>query len=128
MEGSLDGIDRKLLDVVQADARLSFREIGRRVGMSTPAVSEHIRRLEAADRVAHRLERVAASARGPTFWVVCFWRLKSAGLSRRASASFECGVLVPVCVSFFYTAVLLLLSSCKHPARRSDVDADHCGV
>ncbi|MBT3399390.1 MAG: AsnC family protein, partial [Rhodospirillaceae bacterium] len=32
MEGELDTIDRALLNVVQADARLSFREIGRRIG------------------------------------------------------------------------------------------------
>lgn len=48
MEGDIDSIDRKLLDVVQSDARLSFREIGRRIGMSTPAVADRIRRLEAA--------------------------------------------------------------------------------
>ena len=41
-------MDRELLSVVQADARLSFREVARRVGMSTPAVAERIRKLEAA--------------------------------------------------------------------------------
>tara|TARA_A100001037_G_scaffold222736_1_gene200566 strand:- start:153 stop:611 length:459 start_codon:yes stop_codon:yes gene_type:complete len=47
MGGLIDEVDRALLEVVQADARLSFREIGRRIGMSTPAVAERIRRLEA---------------------------------------------------------------------------------
>jgi Lrp/AsnC family leucine-responsive transcriptional regulator len=42
----LDGIDRRLLDALQADARLGNAELGRRVGLSAPAVAERARRLE----------------------------------------------------------------------------------
>jgi Lrp/AsnC family transcriptional regulator, leucine-responsive regulatory protein len=42
----LDPIDLRLLDELQADARLSLAELGRRVELSSPAVGERLRRLE----------------------------------------------------------------------------------
>jgi Lrp/AsnC family leucine-responsive transcriptional regulator len=44
--GLLDITNRKLLEELQADARLSLAELGRRVGMSSPAVAERLKRLE----------------------------------------------------------------------------------
>jgi Lrp/AsnC family leucine-responsive transcriptional regulator len=41
----LDDVDRALLVELQADARLSLAELGRRVGLSPPAVAERVRRL-----------------------------------------------------------------------------------
>ena len=43
----MDAIDHRLLDELQRDARLTFAELGRRVGLSPPAVSERVARLEA---------------------------------------------------------------------------------
>ena len=48
MAEDLDGLDHKLLAELQANARLSFAELGRRVGLSTPAVADRVRRLEDA--------------------------------------------------------------------------------
>ena len=46
-EGSgLDDTDLALLGEVQSDARLSLAELGRRVGLSAPAVAERLQRLE----------------------------------------------------------------------------------
>ncbi|MFI7636150.1 Lrp/AsnC family transcriptional regulator [Nonomuraea sp. NPDC049400] len=42
----LDDLDWKLLDELQADARLSYNELARRVHLSAPAVADRIRRLE----------------------------------------------------------------------------------
>jgi Lrp/AsnC family leucine-responsive transcriptional regulator len=42
---ALDETDRRLLIELQADARLSLAELGRRVGLSAPAVAERVRRL-----------------------------------------------------------------------------------
>jgi Lrp/AsnC family leucine-responsive transcriptional regulator len=42
---SLDDTDRRLLTELQEDARLSLAELGRRVGLSSPAVAERVRRL-----------------------------------------------------------------------------------
>ena len=43
---SLDATDRRLLDELQRDARVSLAELGRRVGLSSPAVAERVRRLQ----------------------------------------------------------------------------------
>jgi Lrp/AsnC family transcriptional regulator, leucine-responsive regulatory protein len=43
---SLDNIDRSILELLQADGRLSGAEVGRRVGLSQPAASARIQRLE----------------------------------------------------------------------------------
>ena len=46
-EGALlDVTNRRLLIELQADARLSLAELGRRVGLSSPAVAERLQRLE----------------------------------------------------------------------------------
>lgn len=44
----LDAKGWKILRELQVDARLSFAELGRRVGLSTPAAAERVRNLEAA--------------------------------------------------------------------------------
>ena len=44
----IDEIDRKILLELQSDARTSFAELGRRVGLTTPAVIERVRKLEDA--------------------------------------------------------------------------------
>lgn len=44
----LDDIDRKILTELQTDARTSYAELGRRVGLTTPAVIERVRKLEDA--------------------------------------------------------------------------------
>ncbi|MBN9744863.1 ArsR family transcriptional regulator [Amycolatopsis sp. A1MSW2902] len=42
----LDDVDRHLLKLLQSDGRLTFSELGRRVSLSAPAVTERVRRLE----------------------------------------------------------------------------------
>ena len=44
----LDAVNRRLLSELQADPRMSMSELARRVGMSAPAVTERVQRLEAA--------------------------------------------------------------------------------
>lgn len=44
----MDAVDRRLLAELQQDARLSFNELSRRVNLSSPAVAERVRRLEAS--------------------------------------------------------------------------------
>ncbi|MCW6036175.1 Lrp/AsnC family transcriptional regulator [Spirulina subsalsa FACHB-351] len=48
----LDHTDWQLLKALQKDARLSFSELGRRVGLSPPAVTERVRKLEESGIVA----------------------------------------------------------------------------
>ena len=44
----LDAIAWKILEALQRNARLSFAELGRKTGLSTPAVAERVHRLEEA--------------------------------------------------------------------------------
>lgn len=43
----LDATDQAILRLLREDARLSFRELSRQVGVSTPTVAAKVRRLEA---------------------------------------------------------------------------------
>ena len=45
-ENGLDDANLRLIEELQQDARLSFAELGRRVGLSSPAVAERLVRLE----------------------------------------------------------------------------------
>lgn len=47
-EKLLDDIGWNLLEELQADARTSYAELGRRVGLSTPAVMERVHKMEKA--------------------------------------------------------------------------------
>jgi Lrp/AsnC family leucine-responsive transcriptional regulator len=44
----LDPIGWRILDELQEDARIQYKELGRRVGLSNPAVIERVRRMEEA--------------------------------------------------------------------------------
>ncbi len=44
----LDAIDAQILEELQADARIAYAELGRRVGLSTPSTAERVRKLEEA--------------------------------------------------------------------------------
>lgn len=48
----LDDIDKKILHELQSDARISYAELGRRVGLTTPAVIERVRKLEDSGIIA----------------------------------------------------------------------------
>ena len=45
-EETLDATNQRLLQELQRDARLTLAELGRRVGLSSPAVAERLARLE----------------------------------------------------------------------------------
>ncbi|MFF0271446.1 Lrp/AsnC family transcriptional regulator [Kribbella sp. NPDC004536] len=48
----MDSIDRAILAILQCDGRLSGADIGRKVGLSQPAVSARIQRLERSGVIA----------------------------------------------------------------------------
>ena len=47
-EKLLDSIGKQILEVLQKDARVSYSRLGRTVGLSTPAVTERVRKMEEA--------------------------------------------------------------------------------
>jgi Lrp/AsnC family transcriptional regulator, leucine-responsive regulatory protein len=61
---TIDGIDLKILDILQDNARLSNAEIARRVGMAPSAVFERIRKLEERGVIAGYRPRLQAKALG----------------------------------------------------------------
>src|SRR6266545_2411810 len=50
--GSIDDVGWRILAALQVNARLSYSELGRQVGLTPPAVAERIRRLEEAGVIA----------------------------------------------------------------------------
>lgn len=53
----IDTVNRRVLEELQRDPRLTMSELGRRVGMSSPAVTERVRRLEETGVIrGYRLE------------------------------------------------------------------------
>lgn len=80
----LDELSLKILAELQRDARLSFAELGRRVGLSTPATAERVRRLEESGVIRGYEARIDAKALGKE--VTAFVRMRLSGaetLARR---------------------------------------------
>lgn len=67
MKFEIDSYDRKILSLLQSDARLSFSEIGRRIHLTSPAVAERVRRLEEAQVIQGFTARVNLRALGYSF-------------------------------------------------------------
>jgi Lrp/AsnC family leucine-responsive transcriptional regulator len=67
----LDQINLRLLQELEADGRLGMAELGRRVGMSAPAVTERVQRLERAGVIkGYRAELDSAALGYPVSAVV----------------------------------------------------------
>jgi Lrp/AsnC family leucine-responsive transcriptional regulator len=60
----LDDLDWRLLAELQADGRLSYNELARRVHLSPPAVAERVRRLERSGVITGYHARVDAARAG----------------------------------------------------------------
>lgn len=52
----LDAIDRRIIAELQADARIRIAELGRRIGLSPPAVAERLHQLEESGALSYRAE------------------------------------------------------------------------
>lgn len=53
----IDAVNKRILEELQREPRLTMSELGRRIGMSSPAVTERVRRLEDADVIrGYRLD------------------------------------------------------------------------
>jgi Lrp/AsnC family leucine-responsive transcriptional regulator len=60
----LDGIGKKILVELQENGRIPFTELGKRVGLSTPAVMDRVRRLEDLGVIAGYHAEVNLAAMG----------------------------------------------------------------
>jgi Lrp/AsnC family leucine-responsive transcriptional regulator len=69
-QDALDAVDRSLIEQLAAAPRLSYAELGRRVGLSSPAVAERVTRLEQDGVIGYRLQVDPAALGLPlTAWV-----------------------------------------------------------
>jgi Lrp/AsnC family leucine-responsive transcriptional regulator len=89
----LDPIGWRLIAALQEDARLSYSELGVRVGLSPPAVAERIRRLEEAGIITGYRAQVDAAKLGLP--ITAYIRCTSPGpqigaIARAASEVLEC--------------------------------------
>ena len=74
----IDDIDRNILAVLQSNARTSYAELGRRVGLTTPAVIERVRKLEDSGVVTgYRVEIDSAKVGLP---ITAFVRMSITGV------------------------------------------------
>jgi Lrp/AsnC family transcriptional regulator, leucine-responsive regulatory protein len=64
MTAALDKKDRLILQALQQDARQSLAALGRRIGLSQPAISERVKKLEAAGVIEGYAARVNLQAIG----------------------------------------------------------------
>lgn len=78
----LDPISWRILAELQADARLSYAEVGRRVGLSTPAAAERVRRLEESGIITGYTARINPERIGLT--VGAFIRVRLSGSEAQA--------------------------------------------
>ena len=60
----LDDVNRRLLRELHADPRISMSALGRQVGMSAPAVTERVQRMERAGVITGYRMEVSAAALG----------------------------------------------------------------
>jgi Lrp/AsnC family leucine-responsive transcriptional regulator len=67
---AFDATDARLLEELQADARLSNAELGRRVNLSPPAVAERLRRLERDGVIAGYRAEIDPQALGYTLGAI----------------------------------------------------------
>lgn len=79
---SLDRIDRDILNLLQAEGRLTGAEVGRRVGLSQPAASARIQRLEKNGVITGYRADVDAAALGLNIHAIIRLRTTHAQLSR----------------------------------------------
>ena len=75
---TIDEIDRKILKEMQEDARTSYAELGRRVGLTTPAVIERVRKLEDAGVITGYRAEIDTSKVGLP--IIAFIRMSISGV------------------------------------------------
>ena len=64
MKIEFDAMEGKILEILQADARTTLAEIGRRIHMSQPAVAERVKRMEASGVITGYHAQVNPAALG----------------------------------------------------------------
>ena len=78
----VDKKDRQILEALQADARQSLAALGKRIGLSQPAMSERVRKLEHSGVIEGYGARVNLRALGVGLEAIIRIRTTHAGIAR----------------------------------------------
>ncbi len=78
LEPNMDLINWKILSELQMDGRVSFAELGRRVGLTTPAVIERVKKLEDGGIITGYRAEIDASKVG--YPITAFIRMSITGI------------------------------------------------
>lgn len=79
---NIDKKDRLILEALQADARQSLASIGKRIGLSQPAMSERVRKLESSGVIEGYGARVNLRALGIGLQAIIRIDTSHAGIAR----------------------------------------------
>jgi Lrp/AsnC family transcriptional regulator, leucine-responsive regulatory protein len=88
-DAPLDDTNRRLLIELQRDARLTLAELGRRIGLSSPAVAERLQRLERSGTIVGYRAELDPSALGLPLSAVIRIRPGSGQIQRVAEVARE---------------------------------------
>ena len=78
---TLDGVDARLLALLQEDGRRSFADLGADVGLSAPSVHERVKKLEARGVIERYAALVDAPAAGVSL-LAFVWLIQTPGTAR----------------------------------------------
>jgi Lrp/AsnC family leucine-responsive transcriptional regulator len=67
---TIDALDQRILDVLLTDSRISLKQLAEQVGLSSPSVSERLRRLEARGVIRRYTVDVDPKALGYTLQAI----------------------------------------------------------
>ena len=66
----IDALDQRILDVLLTDSRISLKQLAEQVGLSSPSVSERLRRLEERGVIRHYTVDIDPAALGYTLQAI----------------------------------------------------------
>src|SRR5271170_4334481 len=104
----MDAIDRDILSALERDARLSYKEISERVGLSANAVAERVRRLEESGAIRQFRTEIDPAALGLSLQALIEVKLESTTMAAQfeARAASTPGIVRIMITTGRYDAIL----------------------
>lgn len=116
----MDPLNWKILQLLQDDGRMSMRELGRRIHLSTPAVSERVRRMEAAGIISGYRAEVDMTRLGKPVQAFINFRVSN----REKTTALKAVRAIPDIVACYHVAgevALILVVQAETVARLEDI-------
>lgn len=78
----MDSFDQKILKILQENARISYTELGKEIGLSGPAVKERVHKLEEAGVIKGYKAQLDLSKLGYTLTVIINFKMNPGNIKR----------------------------------------------